>query len=280
MIIRLFLLIKAKPDIVNQKYLMFDGSERSFADLMSDDGQLDHYGGVGLIVGVLQLIDSDLSKDDDDDRLMREIYHKIRINAGHIQSHGNADCFGTAIGIRKSALTHSCRPNTGIVFKGNSIDVRVMRNISAGEEVTIAWIDLKNPKKERHEDLKEKKGFICTCDRCEAGDLPGEVAALKKMKGVNEFRCVFVQSTRLLDLIIDELPLREKFFGPYDYSLTHDMMQALIAKRQSSEPISAANRKKMRYLMRKVSHAFPITHGEDHPDYEDVKELNEFIMSL
>ena len=73
LMLRLYLLINAQPDIVNQKFTLFDGSERSFADLMTDDGQqykAKHRDAVRHVITVMPLLFDALFDGEADVRLM------------------------------------------------------------------------------------------------------------------------------------------------------------------------------------------------------------------
>lgn len=67
-----------------------------------------------------------------------------------------------------SQMNHSCQPN--ITFSsmpsGPSLNCRATRNIKAGEEITISYIDVYQTRNERRELLQLSKFFTCLCPRC------------------------------------------------------------------------------------------------------------------
>ncbi|KAI9137722.1 hypothetical protein BKA69DRAFT_1127865 [Paraphysoderma sedebokerense] len=94
-----------------------------------------------------------------------------RINSN---SHGMGDPSGSnrdcAIGLfpLASMFNHSCKPNC--IFSGTKhgqIVVRTQSPVSAGEELTISYIDLYQSKDARREELLTTKFFWCPCERCE-----------------------------------------------------------------------------------------------------------------
>jgi hypothetical protein len=283
--IRLYLLIKSQPDIVNQKYLMFNGTERSFADLMSDDGQNALFSTAAPMSFMLfSNIDKAFFGGMDDVSLMTELYHKIRINSHAIMSEDYSEGpVGHGLSIQISALNHSCRPNTCPVFKGNVAEVRAMRDIAAGEEVTMNYILPYKPKAVRHQELAESREFICRCEWCEAGDTPEELEALEKMAEVNRFRFMCPdapKSPAMLQMMRDELVIREKIQGPFHPLLTNDMMGAIMAKINSKTSFTAKDKENMQILIEKVNKSFPITHGPDHSLFEFVSMLPEFLKRV
>eukprot|EP00439_Symbiodinium_sp_Y106_P069306 s1259_g11.t3 len=67
-------------------------------------------------------------------------------------------------------LNHSCSPNAAIVWqipaKGRTHRVQCIRDLSAGDEVLISYVDATRPWWIRQPSLKATYGFICDCDVC------------------------------------------------------------------------------------------------------------------
>jgi hypothetical protein len=65
-----------------------------------------------------------------------------------------------------SALNHSCEPNCQVAYleDGEAL-VFALRNIAAGEELTISYIYVHLPLAERRQQL-QSYGFVCQCPRC------------------------------------------------------------------------------------------------------------------
>ena len=66
-------------------------------------------------------------------------------------------------------LNHSCDPNLDwrSVNGSNTIELYTLRDISAGEELFISYIDQSLPKPDRQALLKSLYGFNCRCLKCE-----------------------------------------------------------------------------------------------------------------
>ena len=72
---------------------------------------------------------------------------------------------GCGVGINISRINHSCCPNCENIFNEGKIEITANQNISAGQEITISYInDFKNFK-ERQENC-HKLGFVCSCELC------------------------------------------------------------------------------------------------------------------
>ncbi|KAG0146211.1 hypothetical protein CROQUDRAFT_44743 [Cronartium quercuum f. sp. fusiforme G11] len=70
-----------------------------------------------------------------------------------------------------SRLNHDCRPNAVFYFEEDKLRVimNAVREISPGEEVTIAYRDVKMSRTNRHLELSHY-GFECTCSLCSLPD--------------------------------------------------------------------------------------------------------------
>ncbi|KAI0042507.1 SET domain-containing protein [Auriscalpium vulgare] len=79
-------------------------------------------------------------------------------------------CIGPCSGIFNdiSRINHSCMPNAMYYWIPESLtgEVRALRRIAPGEEITISYLELSASYEERREDLRERYGFACTCTSC------------------------------------------------------------------------------------------------------------------
>jgi len=85
-------------------------------------------------------------------------------------------------------INHSCTPNA-IAVSGSRGTLRVVaiRDILAGDEVTIAYTPVHDPYATRTRALVRQRFFACSCDRCqakEAGDGPVDTLLCPKCKPV------------------------------------------------------------------------------------------------
>lgn len=95
-----------------------------------------------------------------------------RINSN---SHGIFDNYSSSnavVGLglfpTTSILNHSCVPNCFYSGMGGRMVVRTLRDIAAGEELCVPYIDLYQPRRDRMIELHTDKHFVCTCERCRA----------------------------------------------------------------------------------------------------------------
>lgn len=73
---------------------------------------------------------------------------------------------GTAVYLKGSAFNHSCLPSAEFYNEGTSLRVRSVRDISAGEEVTISYVPVTETLWDRRQALWRQYKFDCECDRC------------------------------------------------------------------------------------------------------------------
>jgi hypothetical protein len=158
-----------------------------------------------------------------------------------------------------------------------------MRDIAVGEEVTKSYTDISKPKAERCELLATSWGFMCKCDRCEAGDQPDELESVKKKEIADKLMASMSDSRKCilkLDMAVKELPIREKYQGSFSPALTYDMIDAVEDGLNADKPFSEAHKRNLVLLMEKVMAAWLITHGTDHWKYPGLTEMYLYVTRL
>ena len=75
---------------------------------------------------------------------------------------------GTAVYLLPSLLNHSCSPSLEPVWRTGDSQVAFLtrREVSAGEELTVSYVDADAPVGERQEALSHGYGFECRCAAC------------------------------------------------------------------------------------------------------------------
>ena len=83
---------------------------------------------------------------------------------------------GSGLFLGAVTANHSCDPNChqSFTYTHNSstsspaltLQLRALRPIQPGEEITIGYIDLSRPRAARQKELQAQYGFLCTCPRC------------------------------------------------------------------------------------------------------------------
>lgn len=99
-------------------------------------------------------------------------------------------------------LNHSCNPNAAIVFDGNIVSVRSIRDIKDGEQVTISYVDNTYKRATRRSQLRDQYFFECRCEGCEPPN--------NKFTGRDSFMCEKPNCRAL----IPEHPLKSRIVCP------------------------------------------------------------------
>jgi SET domain len=71
-------------------------------------------------------------------------------------------------------VQHSCAPTAAkVIGSGFNVELRALRDLTAGEEVTISYIPLCEPLASRNAILEHHFAFKCACSRCETETATG-----------------------------------------------------------------------------------------------------------
>ena len=89
----------------------------------------------------------------------------VMVNS-HTLTTPTLDPLGLALDPLTALLNHSCRPNAFLIFDGNILNLRSLRAIPKGDEISIAYIDNTNPTSVRRAELKDRYFFDCICPKC------------------------------------------------------------------------------------------------------------------
>merc|ERR550517_220448 len=94
--------------------------------------------------------------------------------------------FHNGVCIKMSRFNHSCRPNATYFWNvdTNTRDLRTLRNVKEGEEMTVSYINTTETRDGRQSLLKDRYNFDCNCEGC---DLNKEEIQ-QEMKNVSEYK--------------------------------------------------------------------------------------------
>ncbi|GAQ83819.1 hypothetical protein KFL_001630160 [Klebsormidium nitens] len=99
-----------------------------------------------------------------DPREVTELLGRFACNA-HTICDEELKPVGMGLFVVNSLANHDCNPNAIILYDGPRAMMRALRPITAGDEITHAYIDLAGSRNQRRERLR-KYYFECQCDRC------------------------------------------------------------------------------------------------------------------
>ena len=93
---------------------------------------------------------------------------------------------GSGLFAKQSTINHSCQPNSVVEFPFNNHElvVNASRNIDAGEEILISYLDeceLERSRHSRNKMLSENYLFNCDCAKCQAQQNDADVTSDEDM---------------------------------------------------------------------------------------------------
>ncbi|KAI0345845.1 hypothetical protein BDW22DRAFT_1324583 [Trametopsis cervina] len=130
--------------------------------------------------------------------IVEEMYLRFGNNNFLVHSHLNS-CAHGIFPLASRLFNHSCDPNCVAKYQfisGKSVmmDIVAIRNIEAGEEITLPYLDPALPFQTRQEALSMNYGFTCTCALCTfqrginpLGPLPPPEELVKLESDLGEF---------------------------------------------------------------------------------------------
>ncbi len=249
-LLRLFLVIKSNPDIVNQMYDLPNGKKRCLNDLMNhfDEIQKDNERQIEInaIKKDFENCNIDISTE-----LLTKLFGTLVVNSFGIVVRDSFDGFmhcGSGLYISASILDHSCAPNVYAIANKNSLQIKAKKNIAINEELFISYIDTQLPKSKRQSELKSRYYFDCHCSRCEFEEK--DIQVNKNNKNNNFLNCLSEEKKNLLSIkeieynpnmtfgLIEDLKLRlshknsEDFVGDLNEHISYVKKHIMIAHGQ------------------------------------------------
>ncbi|XP_043544872.1 SET and MYND domain-containing protein 5 isoform X1 [Chiloscyllium plagiosum] len=102
------------------------------------------------------------------DAFIDQLYKDIEKESGEF-----LNCEGSGLYVLQSCCNHSCDPNAETSFPENNflLHLTALRDIKAGEEVCITYLDCcqrDRSRHTRHRILRENYLFVCSCPKCVA----------------------------------------------------------------------------------------------------------------
>ncbi len=81
-----------------------------------------------------------------------------KLESGHL--------FGQGMYLEAALFNHSCDPNCAVSSGVTPLQIVTIREVQPGEELTIAYVEISQPRSSRQAKLSENYCFDCGCPRC------------------------------------------------------------------------------------------------------------------
>ena len=291
--LRTYLLITKKPEMRDKLYELPDGSHRSFRDLErhGSDRSLFVSGPLArmplhAVKSVLKLLVPHF-----DIRLFMECLAKVIGAAPVPRDDSNfTGVIGIAIFVPTSFFPHSCEPNLFLSVVGRKQEVRVLRPVPAGQQLTVAYVPYDCSFEIRRQNLLSRYSLTCKCPRCRTGDrlIEEEVHRLKRIGEdiMTRIRCGSHRrkdKQKLLSEVMLNLrsltdSIRQMIGSDYDPHLVTCMMDALQVFKEMA-PDAMPQIRALR-LVSDLNRISPITFGTDHPVFAEFVRIRSYLTDL
>ncbi|KAJ5797553.1 uncharacterized protein N7503_006849 [Penicillium pulvis] len=183
-----------------------------------------------------------------------------------------ANAFGGMIFLTGSRINHSCIPNLNYAYN-NVLEkgtFHAVRDISAGEELTVMYIDGANRPRTRRQSELLQWGFLCVCPACEhtpEGDLKEkrrlELFLIDQVLTINELSGAQESARGALQLA-QKMAGIQKSEGLVNRALTASYRDATMYSLRLGNPQMAL------LWAEKGLEVELYCVGEDHPDYQQM----------
>ena len=218
------------------------------------------------------------------------LFQRIRSSFLIIETHERGR-LGYGLYVPITGLKHSCRPNASYVFKGKKLEVRALKDIANGEEVSIDLIDIMQPTARRQEDLARLKGIVCDCERCGEAEQEEEMAKLADNEAYRELffaplcrpvphwmipRTQVVPSPRsVFDGFTSLMDFKAKYQGSYHPEFVYSMYRAAMAAPDMPDK-TVGDKEKFDQMVEKLKKAIPLSYGHD----DEVVSMQELLLRI
>lgn len=154
-------------DEILHKYLTLEGLTKIFALIGTNsqgNGTSSFAGWVKNVEELQGLSDNERNEIDD---LIDTYYITLEVTVGQFLNNE-----GSGLYVTQSKINHSCNPNAEIrfPFSNNILQVVALRDIKAGEEICISYLDecqINRSRHSRQKYLQENYLFLCECEKCQ-----------------------------------------------------------------------------------------------------------------
>ena len=140
---------------------------------------------------------------------------------------------------RAAMVNHSCEPNTALVFRGRTLELRACRTLAAGEPALGCYGPQRGHASHaaRQRSLREQYYFECACAACVAGEGAGvaaggggaeaerAVAAAAQLDALAFEACERTDFGGAARLVARAVALLRRVFPPESSQLAHELVK-------------------------------------------------------
>ena len=190
-----------------------------------------------------------------------------------------------AIFPRAAMVNHSCEPNTALVFRGRTLELRACRTLAAGEQALGCYGPQRghSSRDARQRSLREQYYFECLCTACaaEEGEAAGAagvvggggaeaeraVAAAAQLDALAFEACERDDFGGAARLVARAVALLRRVFPPESSQLAHELVKLGRLSFNAAPDAEAAR------LLREAAAALCVCCGADEPEVAELRRL-------
>ncbi|KAG7384361.1 SET and MYND domain-containing protein 3 [Phytophthora pseudosyringae] len=97
-----------------------------------------------------------------------KLFGRVNCNAFSLANDVTNEAVGIGLFPDGALFNHDCDPNCVVSFRGREMQVHVVKDVQAGQELTVSYVELLQSTHARRTELKASYFFDCECARCHA----------------------------------------------------------------------------------------------------------------
>ena len=266
--LRLYLMAVHKPELLALDYHLHNGLTRSVNDMESHSAEIENTKPFEGILNYFKLY----SIDDYDKELVLKLYGILQINAFGIdiydQKRGICHV-ASGLYVEASVFDHCCQSNACASGEGLTLEIRALKDIEVGQQISIDYVQNILHKNERQKSLNEKYYFVCQCFRCQS-DFDNRFD-YKRFRDLEE---EYEDIAKRLDNCEDKKELLRQYYPHFHPNYTYFLYEYLkiytiVNKTKlDKNQMNKKSKKFYKSLCKELVDNMSVTHGLEHNFYK------------
>ncbi|CAG2106573.1 unnamed protein product, partial [Medioppia subpectinata] len=270
-LLRLYLRIKSEPTFLTESHQLIDGSNVCLNTISVDKNPI-VVNAFNVVKKQFKILGIDFKES-----LLKRYYRFILGNSFQMRHYSDDPMdntnpiglhIGNAVTLELMCVRHSCHPNTAFITKGDSIEIRAMKSIASGEEITMDLIPLDKTGFCR-DFIRDYLHIKCDCVKCKPNvEKRNEWQEFEQLLKKHDDHWEWAMNSNLkhknLNYEMDTqfIQYLDSIYGKYHQMKTYYLLKSFICFASDSRK---ANQSSKELWYKTVEEHLLVTHGSDHP---------------